>query len=88
MNIKDKAAGIRRLRDDETFKSLIEDVRGAQVTVFLNPHSSEEERMDAHHIVCALEKIEDRMSTILSDEAIFDKQQERGLAPWKRLNKK
>jgi hypothetical protein len=44
--------------------------------------------MEAHHIVCALEKIEDRMSTILSDEAIFDKQQERGLAPWKRLTKK
>lgn len=73
MNVKDKAAGVRRLKEDEMFNYLFESIMEDQSNVFLNPHSSLEEREGAHSIVIALNKIEDRIAQILMDEAIFDK---------------
>lgn len=87
MNIKDRAAHVKRLKQDEAFNTLIQEIKEDAANVFLNPHSSYEEREEAHHIVRALAKIEDRMAVILTDEAMFDKQQERGSVPWKRLTK-
>jgi len=66
---------------------ILTEIREDAANVFLNPHSSYEDREEAHHIVRALAKIEDRMAVILTDEAMFDKQQQRGSAPWKRLMK-
>ncbi|MEK9985069.1 MAG: hypothetical protein VW879_10030 [Opitutae bacterium] len=63
---------------------LIDEIREDTANVFLNPHSSTEDREEAHHIIRALAKIEDRMAVILTDEAMFDRQQRRS-APWKRL---
>lgn len=63
---------------------LLDEIREDIANVFLNPHSSTEDREEAHHIIRALAKIEDRMAVILTDEAIFDRQQRRS-APWKRL---
>jgi hypothetical protein len=83
LNIKDKAAHVKRLQEDESFNTLI-DIREDTANVFLNPHSSTEDREEAHHIIRALAKIEDRMAVILTDEAIFDRQQRRSV-PWKRL---
>ena len=87
MNIKDRAAHVKRLKQDEAFNTLIGEIKEDAANVFLNPNSSYEDREEAHHIVRALAKIEDRMAVILTDEAMFDKQQERGSAPWKRLTK-
>ena len=87
MNIKDRAAHVKRLQEDESFNMLIDEIREDTANVFLNPHSSTEDREEAHHIIRALAKIEDRMAVILTDEAMFDKQQERGSVPWKRLTK-
>ena len=87
MNIKDRAAHVKRLKQDEAFNTLLEEIRVDAANVFLNPHSSEQDREEAHHIVRALAKIEDRMAVILTDEAMFDKQQSRGSAPWIRLTK-
>lgn len=84
MNIKDRAAHVKRLQDDESFNMLIDEIREDTANVFLNPHSSTEDREEAHHIIRALAKIEDRMAVILTDEAMFDRQQRRS-APWKRL---
>lgn len=84
MNIKDKAAHVKRLQEDESFNMLIDEIREDTANVFLNPHSSTEDREEAHHIIRALAKIEDRMAVILTDEAIFDRQQRRSV-PWKRL---
>lgn len=84
MNIKDKAAHVKRLQEDESFNTLIDEIREDTANVFLNPHSSTEDREEAHHIIRALAKIEDRMAVILTDEAIFDRQQRRSV-PWKRL---
>jgi hypothetical protein len=93
LNIKDKAAHVKRLQEDESFNTLIDEIREDTANVFLNPdtanvflnpHSSTEDREEAHHIIRALAKIEDRMAVILTDEAIFDRQQRRSV-PWKRL---
>ena len=84
MNIKDRATHVRRLQEDEAFNMMIEEIKEDAANVFLNPHSSKEDREEAHQIVRALAKIEDRMAVILSDEAMFDRQQRRS-APWKRL---
>jgi hypothetical protein len=86
LNIKDRAAHVKRLKNDESFNMLLDEIREDTANVFLNPHSSSEDREDAHQIVRALAKIEDRMAVILTDEAIFDKQQRRSV-PWKRLMK-
>lgn len=87
MNIKDRAAHVKRLKQDEAFNVIMTEIKEDVASVFLNPHSSYEDREEAHHIVRALAKIEDRMAVILTDEAMFDKQQKRGSVPWKRLTK-
>ena len=84
MNIKDKAAKIRTLSNDDTYQEVIKEIRNAQVSVFLNDQSQLEAINDAHDIIRALDKIEDYFNTVFADEAIFDKK-ERGTAPWKRL---
>jgi hypothetical protein len=84
LNIKDKAARIRTLSNDDTYQEVIKEIRNAQVNVFLNSQSQLEAINDAHDIIRALDKIEDYFNTVLSDEAIFDKKQ-KGTAPWKRL---
>ena len=84
MNIKDRAAHVKRLQEDESFNMLIDEIREDTANVFLNPHSSTEDREVAHNIIRALAKMEDRMAGILTDEAMFDRQQRRS-APWKRL---
>ena len=84
MNIKDKATHIRRLQNDEAFTMLIAEIKEDTANVFLNPHSSVEDRESAHQIIRALAKIEERMAKVLTDEAIFDKNEGRS-GPWKRL---
>jgi uncharacterized protein (DUF849 family) len=84
LSIKDKAARIRSLSNDDTYKEVIQEIRNAQIDVFLNSRSQNEAINDAHDIIKALDKIEDYFNTVLSDEAIFDKKQ-KGTAPWKRL---
>lgn len=84
MNIKDRAARVRSLSNDDTYKEVIKEIRNAQINVFLNSQSHIEAINDAHDIIRALDKIEDYFNTVLADEAIFDKK-EKGTAPWKRL---
>tara|TARA_R100000734_G_C3245094_1_gene48472 strand:+ start:361 stop:591 length:231 start_codon:yes stop_codon:yes gene_type:complete len=75
MSIKEKAAGIKRLLTDEAYTGLINEIKKDQSDVFLDPQSSTEEREEAHTIVRAIGKIEDRIARILQDEAIYDKKQ-------------
>lgn len=84
MNIKDKAARVRALSNDDTYKAVIADIRDSQVSVFLNGQSQQEAINDAHDIIRALDKIEDHFQSVYADEAIFDKR-EKGTGPWKRL---
>ena len=48
MNIKEKSARIKTLMNDDTFKDVISEVMERQVLVFMNAHSTTEERDDAH----------------------------------------
>jgi hypothetical protein len=80
MNIKDRASRIRQLKSDPVFTETIEEIRTAQVAVFLRPHSSEEDRAQAHEIIRALSKIDEHFDTVFAEEILFDKQQ-KGSAP-------
>lgn len=73
MNVKDLAAGVRHLQRDETFCYIIESIKKDKANIFLNPNSSLDEREKAHNVVCALSEVDNRMATILSDEAVYDK---------------
>ena len=75
MNIKDKAAKIRTLSNDDTYQEVIKEIRNAQVSVFLNGQSQLEAINDAHDIIRALNLIEAQFNTVFTDEAIFDKKQ-------------
>ena len=68
MNIKDKAARIRTLSNDDTYQEVIKEIRNAQVNVFLNSQSQLEAINDAHDIIRALDKIEDYFNTVFADE--------------------
>ena len=72
-NIKDRAGKIRDLMRDETFKEVMQGVRTEQVGVFLSSNATIESIEEAHQIVVALDKIEEYMQKVLSDEAVYDK---------------
>ncbi len=84
--IKEWAAKIRHLRNDEVYGAVINHIREQQVKVFLNSGSYDSDISSAHDIIKALDKIEGYFNSVLSEEAIFDKRQQRKeSAPWKRL---
>lgn len=66
-------ANIKRLMNDETFKDVLAEVIERQVHVFLNPESSTEERDEAHDIVKAIGKVNDYLDSVIADEAIRDR---------------
>ena len=73
MNVKDLAAGVRRLQSDDAFGYLVEKIKKDQGDIFFNPYSSDDDRAEAHTIIRALGKIEDCIAQVLQDEAIYDK---------------
>ncbi len=75
MNIKDKAALAKNLWRDDTFQEVLQSIRDAQTSVFLNSQSQVETIKDAHDIIRALNLIEAQFNTVFTDEAIFDKKQ-------------
>ena len=89
MSIKDRAAAVRRLINDEVVQSVLQEIRDEQVNVFLSTATFSEDRELAHDIIVALNKIEDKFQGILAAEAIHDKREEkRTSAPWTRLKLK
>jgi len=75
LNIKDKAALAKNLWRDDTFQEILQSIRDAQTSVFLNSQSQVETIKDAHDIIRALNLIEAQFNTVFTDEAIFDKKQ-------------
>lgn len=84
MNIKDKASRIRQLQNDPVFKEVMQEVRDKQVNLFLNPETSEDALAEAHEIIRALGNIESHFNSVLADEAVFDKRQQKESVPWKK----
>ncbi len=73
MNLKEKSARIKTLMDDDTFKDVISEVMEKQVLVFMDAHSTTEERDDAHDIVRALDSITSYMQTVIDDHKISER---------------
>ncbi len=73
MNLKEKSARIKTLMDDDTFKDVISEVMERQVLVFMDAHSTTEERDDAHDIVRALDSITSYMQTVIDDHKISER---------------
>lgn len=72
-----KATDVQRLQRDETFKAIIEKVRSDQVATFVQSNKNDTElREEAHSILRALDKIEQVMKSVLTDEAIKMKRKE------------
>lgn len=77
MNDIEKAAGAKRIKDDEAFKDIIEAIKEAKTSVFLDPHSTKEQRESAHVIICAIGEIEGEIESRLTDGAFAEKDQHR-----------
>ena len=77
MNKQDIAAQARRLRDDETFQSVLEAIRQDQVSVFLNVSASQEARDVAHLKVRALAEIESEIKRRIDDASIEQHRKDR-----------
>jgi|14BtaG_2_1085337.scaffolds.fasta_scaffold03298_2 hypothetical protein len=73
MIFKEKSDKIKTLINDDTFKDVIAQVMERQIAVFMDVHSTKDERDDAHDIVRALDKITSYMSSVIDDEKISKK---------------
>jgi len=73
VNKKDRANAYKRLLNDDTFKLVLDEVKGEQVEVFLNPNSEREERDEAHYLVVALQTIVNYMEGVIASDIIDDK---------------
>lgn len=73
MNIKDQAAKLRQLQQDETFIELLKCIENKQTDVFLSISSTMEEREQAHDIIRALNAIDDHFNAVYAAEAIYDR---------------
>lgn len=70
-----RASDAKRLREDEAFISFVQEVRDAQIVVFLNPASSSEDREVAHQMVQAINQIELRLKSA-EDALRFEQQKD------------
>jgi len=67
VNKSEKSARIKTLMNDETFKDIISEVMEMQVLVFMDAHSTTEERDEAHDIVRAIDAITSYMESVIAD---------------------
>lgn len=72
MNLR--AADVQRLMNDDVFKEVLKRVRQEQIDIFVNSGRWDvEEREDAKHILRAMDKVEQALQSVKSDEAIKEK---------------
>ena len=68
------AADVQRLLNDDVFKEVLKRVRQEQIDIFVNSGRWDvEEREDAKHILRAMDKVEQALQAVRSDEAIKEK---------------
>jgi hypothetical protein len=68
------AADVQRLLNDDVFKEVIHRVRQEQIDIFVNSGRWDvEEREDAKHILRAMDKVEQALQAVRTDEAIKEK---------------
>jgi ketopantoate reductase len=68
------AADVQRLLNDDVFKEILKRVRQEQIDIFVNSNRWDvEEREDAKRILRAMDKVEQALQSVRSDEAIKEK---------------
>ena len=68
------AADVQRLLNDDVFKEILKRVRQEQIDIFVNSGRWDvEEREDAKHILRAMDKVEQALQAVRTDEAIKEK---------------
>jgi len=77
LSIVEKSAKLRTLQADDTYKLVIKEITEQQVAVFVNADSTEEQRGEAHNIICALRKIEDYFDSAHTDEAMHNRKRKK-----------
>jgi len=79
MNTREKAARAKRLREDEAFASFMQEVRDEQMASFANSGADETAtREEAHAILRALGKIENRLQAAIDAQTMKEKGKHRG----------
>lgn len=73
MNPSEKSAKIRTLMNDDTFKDVISEVVEKQVLVFMDAHSTTDERDGAHEIIRAIDGITSYMESVIDDHKISER---------------
>ena len=74
IDIEQRASKARALLADETFKTLMQELKQRQTEIFFNSsHSDFESREEAYSIMSALNKIEAHLQSAITDEKILKK---------------
>lgn len=71
----EKARAAERLWADDLLQEVITGVRERQVAVFLNARSTQEQRDEAHNLVCALAEIEGEFLSLINRGKVALKQE-------------
>lgn len=71
--IKDRAGRYRRIKNDETFREIMDGVRASQVSVFTDTGATIESIAEAHGVLRALQLVDSYIQSALDDEAVYDK---------------
>ena len=77
MNLGEKSAKIKTLMNDDTFMEVISEVVERQVAVFMDAHSTTDERDGAHDIVRAIDAISSYMESVIADDKISKRKHKR-----------
>ena len=77
VNVINLTAGdVQRILRDETFQEIIRRVRQQQIDIFVNSHRAEIEALkDAKYMLEAINRIEQALQSVVSDEAIKKKRE-------------
>lgn len=73
MNKQDLADRVKTLREDEVLVYVIRGIKDDATAIFTNPHSSEEQVLEAHQAIQAVGFLENAFDAISAD-AKFDRE--------------
>ena len=72
------ASDVDRLLSDPAFTAILDKIRSDQVDIFMQSRRTDAQiREDAHAVIMALDKIEQALKAVVTDEAIKRKREER-----------
>ena len=70
MNKQDLADRVKTLREDEVLVYVISGIKEEATTVFENPHSDEEQVLEAHQAIQAVGFLESAFDAVMADAKI------------------